>query len=199
VNASRTAAPPPEAALYGPVKALLEAQGYIVKGEIVGCDVVAVRGDEPPVVVELKRAFGLALVLQGIDRLAMTDAVYLAFNEFKSILSPRLNIKRLIPVIPPEQALHHAHPGGIVVPAWEPGSRGVLDTLLPRFIEDQIGHAYHESQAAEQAARMMAMDSATRNAGELIHKYFLVMNKIRQAGITKELLEIMTAVEALKK
>ena len=128
-----------------------------------------------------------------------TDAVYLAFNEFKSVLSPRLNIKRLIPVIPPEQTLHHNHPGGAVVPAWEPGRRGVLDALLPRFIEDQLCHAYYESQAAEQAARMMAMDSASRNAGELIHKYFLVMNKIRQAGITKELLEIMTAVEALKK
>src|SRR5262245_20791240 len=72
------AAAPPETALYEPVKALLEAQGYDVKGEIVGCDVVGVRGDEPPVVVELKRTFGLGLVLQGIDRLAMTDAVYLA-------------------------------------------------------------------------------------------------------------------------
>jgi hypothetical protein len=81
VNATRAAAPP-EAALYGPVKALLEAQGYVVKGEIVGCDVVAVRGDEPPVVVELKRAFGLALVLQGIDRLAITDAVYLAVGAW---------------------------------------------------------------------------------------------------------------------
>jgi hypothetical protein len=77
VSGSRTGAPP-ETALYGPVKALLEGQGYDVKGEVVGCDVVGVRGDEPPVVVELKRAFGLALVLQGIDRLAMTDAVYLA-------------------------------------------------------------------------------------------------------------------------
>jgi hypothetical protein len=74
---TRTTAPP-ETALYAPVKSLLETQGYVVKGEIVGCDVVGVRGDDPPVVVELKRAFGLALVLQGIDRLAMTDAVYLA-------------------------------------------------------------------------------------------------------------------------
>jgi hypothetical protein len=81
VNASRTAALP-EVALYGPVKALLEAQGYVVKGEIVGCDVVGVRDDEPPVVVELKRAFGLALVHQGIDRLAMTDAVYLAVGAW---------------------------------------------------------------------------------------------------------------------
>jgi len=69
---------PPEAELYAPVKALLEAQGYDVKAEIHGCDVVAVRGDEPPVVVELKRTFGLGLVLQGVDRLAMTDAVYVA-------------------------------------------------------------------------------------------------------------------------
>jgi hypothetical protein len=70
--------PPPEVELYGPVKALLEGQGYAVKGEIVGCDLVGIRGDEPPVVVELKRAFGLAVVLQGIDRLALTDAVYVA-------------------------------------------------------------------------------------------------------------------------
>ncbi len=75
----------------------------------------------------------------------------------------------------------------------------LLAALVPRYLEDQLRHFYGESQAAEQAARMMAMDSASRNAGELIHKYFLVMNKIRQAGITKELLEIMTAVEALKK
>jgi hypothetical protein len=77
-------APEPETALYGPVKALLEGQGYTVKGEVRGCDVVAVRGDEPLVVVELKRTFGLALVLQGIDRLAMTDAVYLAVGAWPS-------------------------------------------------------------------------------------------------------------------
>jgi hypothetical protein len=73
---------PPETELYLPVKALLEAQGFSVKGEIRGCDVVGVRGDEPPVVVELKRTFGLGLVLQGIDRLALTDAVYLAVGAW---------------------------------------------------------------------------------------------------------------------
>ncbi len=72
----------PEVALYAPVKALLEAQGYEVKGEVMSCDVVGVRGDEPPVVVELKRTFSLALVHQGIDRLAMTDAVYLAVGAW---------------------------------------------------------------------------------------------------------------------
>lgn len=67
-----------EVDLYPPVKALLERQGYDVKGEVLRCDVVGVRGDEPPVVVELKRRFSLDLVLQGIDRLALTDRVYLA-------------------------------------------------------------------------------------------------------------------------
>jgi hypothetical protein len=85
-------APTPETGLYGPVKALLEAQGFDVKGEVNGCDVVAIRGDEPPVVVELKRTFGLALVYQGIDRLAMTDAVYLAVGAWpaRRIASRRL-------------------------------------------------------------------------------------------------------------
>lgn len=78
----RPVASAPETALYAPVKALLEAQGYEVKGEIQGCDVVGVRGDEPPVVVELKRTFGLAVVLQGIDRLALTDAVYVAVGAW---------------------------------------------------------------------------------------------------------------------
>jgi hypothetical protein len=70
-----------EADLYPAVKAFLEGQGYDVKAEICGCDVVATRGDEPPVIVELKLAFGLALLLQGVDRLALTDRVYLAVSR----------------------------------------------------------------------------------------------------------------------
>ena len=67
-----------ESALYTPVKAFLERQGYEVKGEVKGCDLVARRADEPPVIVELKLRFSLALVLQGVDRLALTERVYLA-------------------------------------------------------------------------------------------------------------------------
>ena len=69
---------PREATLYAPVKAFLESRGYEVKGEVHGCDIVARRGDEPPLIVELKLRFNLALVLQGIDRLALTERVYLA-------------------------------------------------------------------------------------------------------------------------
>ncbi len=83
---------PLESDLYAPVKALLEGQGYSVKGEVRGCDVVAVRGKEPPVIVELKRSFGLGLVLQGVDRLALTDAVYLAVGDWPKKMR---NVKKL--------------------------------------------------------------------------------------------------------
>lgn len=83
---------PLESDLYAPVKALLEGQGYVVKGEVRGCDVVAVRGAEPPVVVELKRAFGLGLVLQGVDRLALTDLVYLAVGQWPKQMK---NVRKL--------------------------------------------------------------------------------------------------------
>ena len=81
-----------ESDLYAPVKVLLEGQGYVVKGEVRGCDVVAVRGKEPPVVVELKRTFGLGLVLQGVDRLALTDLVYLAVGQWPKQMK---NVKKL--------------------------------------------------------------------------------------------------------
>ena len=71
-----------ETDLYPPVKAFLEAQGYTVKGEIEGCDVVAIRGEEPPVIVELKAGFSLPLVFQGIARQSVTDNVYLAVSPF---------------------------------------------------------------------------------------------------------------------
>src|SRR5258705_4353468 len=83
---------PLESDLYAQVKALLEGQGYVVKGEVRGCDVVAVRGGEPPVIVELKRAFGLGLVLQGIDRLAASDHVYLAVGQWPKRMK---NVRKL--------------------------------------------------------------------------------------------------------
>lgn len=69
-----------EAELYAPIKRFLEAQGYTVKGEIGSCDILAVRGEEPPLIVELKERLNLALILQGVDRLAVSDCVYLAFR-----------------------------------------------------------------------------------------------------------------------
>src|SRR5437879_817196 len=77
-----------EADLYPAVKAFLEGQGYDVKAEVRGCDVVAIRGDEPPVIVELKLTFSLTLLLQGVDRLALTEHVYLAVARPRSRRAP---------------------------------------------------------------------------------------------------------------
>jgi F-type H+-transporting ATPase subunit gamma len=126
---------------------------------------------------------------------ARADAVYLIYNEFKSILSPRLTIARLLPLEESEEAAARVS----FPPDWEPEAGRLLRSLLPLYIETQVYHSFFESLAAEQAARMMAMENATKNAAELIDDLVLVLNKIRQASITKELLEIMTAVEALAK
>jgi len=124
-----------------------------------------------------------------------TDAVYLVYNEFKSILAPRLTITRLLPVEETEREAARVS----YQPDWEPEPERLLRSLLPLYVETQVYHCFFESLAAEQAARMMAMENATKNAEELISDLVLVLNKIRQASITKELLEIMTAVEALAK
>jgi F-type H+-transporting ATPase subunit gamma len=146
----------------------------------------------------------LAHYLMELYILNKTDAVYVAYNEFKSILAPRVMITKLLPVemsgdveksensedktLPKEQR-----------PDWEPGTRSLVHSLLPHYVENQISHFFFESSAAEHAARMMSMDNATKNAEDLIDDLTLVLNKIRQAAITKELLEIMSAVEALAK
>lgn len=134
----------------------------------------------------------LAQFLMRLYIYSQIDAVYVVCNEFKSILSPRITITRLLPLSPPE-----SQEGEDIPPDWEPGAGALLESLLPLYVENQIQHFFSESEAAEHAARMMAMDNATNNAEELIGDLTLVMNKIRQASITKELLEIMTAVEAL--
>jgi F-type H+-transporting ATPase subunit gamma len=122
------------------------------------------------------------------------DAVYIVTNEFKSILAPRIMTHQVLPIEP----LAGPETSATWLPDWDPAAARLAGFILPLYVESQIHHAFHESQAAEQAARMMAMDNATKNAKELIDDLVLQLNKIRQAGITKELLEIMTAVEALK-
>jgi len=136
--------------------------------------------------------------------LCRTDSVYAAHNEFKSILAPRVTLLKVLPLTTAGQSEEAAKrdPAGIAdgfPPDWEPSMKSQLHGLLPFYVENQIFHFFHESAAAEHAARMMAMDNATQNAEDLIEELTLVLNKIRQASITKELLEIMTAVEALVK
>lgn len=122
------------------------------------------------------------------------DSFYIIYNEFRSILAPAITVARILPLKPVRKK--ELSP---LEPDWEPEALWLVERIIPAYLEKQLKHAILESQAAEQAARMMAMENATNNAEELISDLILIMNKIRQASITKELLEIMTAVEALKK
>jgi len=132
------------------------------------------------------------------------DAVYVAYNEFRSIFAPRMSFLKILPIDLPDKKKGQGNGSETsywteMLPDWEPGIIPLLNTLLPLYVEKQIYHCFFESLAAEHAARMMAMDSATQNAEDLIADLTLLLNKIRQSSITKELLEIMSAVEALAK
>lgn len=132
--------------------------------------------------------------------LVRADAVYVVYNEFRSILAPHIILYRLLPVEIQKKGAEKEEelPFGLI-PDWEPGAKTILETLLPLYAQNEIAHFFFESIAAEHAARMMAMDNATKNAEDLIEDLTLKLNKIRQASITKELLEIITAVDALAK
>lgn len=123
------------------------------------------------------------------------DAVYVAYNEFKSILAPRIIIDKLLPLVPLKVDDSHR----ILVADWAPEAFSILRLLLPHYFEIRVYHYFLEFLAAEHAARMLAMDNASKNAEDLIQDLTLILNKIRQASITKELLEIMTTVDALSK
>lgn len=124
------------------------------------------------------------------------DAVYVLYNEFKSILAPQITLTKLLPIVVKTETAGDQTP--YLEPDWEPEANRVIDYLLKFYLKNQLQHFLFESQAAEQASRMMAMENATRNAEELISDLVLLLNKIRQASITKELLEIQTAVEAIR-
>ncbi|MGB9710393.1 MAG: ATP synthase F1 subunit gamma [Thermodesulfovibrio sp.] len=123
------------------------------------------------------------------------DEVVIIYNEFKSVISQRVVVNRILPIgrIETEPVEQPFYPF-----TYEPRAPELFAMLLPIYIEIQIYRALLESQAAEEAARMTAMDNATKNCDELIKKTTLIANKVRQASITKELMDIVGGVEALK-
>lgn len=128
------------------------------------------------------------------------DKVEVVYNEFKNVIQQRVVIEQLLPIPPadlPGKDEHKVHP--IVEYIYEPSSKEIIDVLLPKHLNFQMWRILLESNAAEQGARMAAMDNATENAKELITDLTLSYNKARQASITKELLEIVSGAEALKK
>jgi F-type H+-transporting ATPase subunit gamma len=125
------------------------------------------------------------------------DAIYLVYNEFKSAMTQRVVVEKLLPI--PRRAA----PDGAAADArgdyiYEPNKKALLERLVPMYVEISILRALLESMASELGARMTAMDSATKNAKDMIGSLTLIYNRARQAAITKELMEIIGGAEALK-
>ncbi|HTU49484.1 MAG TPA: FoF1 ATP synthase subunit gamma [Acidobacteriaceae bacterium] len=181
-----------------------------------------------------EKAAGLSNLL--VERYASeeTDAVYLVFNEFQSVISQRIVVERILPILEVgkpdiagatelekeriEEIARAAQSSGVSVKAedtrqadeeaskfgtaevdyiYEQSPSELLGALLPRYVATQLYHSMLESAAAEHAARMTAMDAATNNASEMIDAYTLTMNRLRQAAITKEIIEIVSGAAAI--
>jgi F-type H+-transporting ATPase subunit gamma len=120
------------------------------------------------------------------------DKIYLIYNEFKTIIQQRIVMQQLLPIermslSPRDPALDYI---------YEPEPRGIFDRLLPKHVETQVWRALLESAAAEHGARMAAMDAASNNASEMIERLTLHMNKVRQAAITNEIIEVVSGAGA---
>jgi F-type H+-transporting ATPase subunit gamma len=133
------------------------------------------------------------------------DRVVLIYNEFRSVISQRVVVDQLLPIVRAEveesaEAEGGASPGAGYKPVeylFDPAPQVIFDQLLPRYIGVQIYRALLESNAAFFAAQMTAMDTATKNSADMIGSLTLYMNKVRQAGITREIIEVVSGAEAL--
>lgn len=123
------------------------------------------------------------------------DAVYLIYNAFQSAVVQNVTVEQLLPIQAQEEEKLEADSVDYL---YEPGRSEVLADILPKMVEVQLFRALLESNASEQGARMSAMDSASRNAAEMIGKLTLQYNRARQAAITKELMEIISGAESIK-
>ena len=137
--------------------------------------------------------------------------VFIVYNEFKSVMQQRVTTEQLLPIpngrstgsdaavrLRAGQTRRKAPVAGDVDYIYEPGPAQILGDLLPKHIEIQVYRALLESAAAEHAARMTAMDAATKNSGEIIDTLTLYMNKVRQAAITREIIEVVSGAAAAK-
>ncbi len=124
---------------------------------------------------------------------AEVDGVYIVYNEFKSVIQQRVVVEKLLPLSRVE--LRETEPPSDYI--FEQPPQEIFNRLLPRYVEVQIYRALLESAASEHGARMASMDTASRNAGEMIDLLTLNMNRIRQAAITREIIEVVSGAGAL--
>jgi F-type H+-transporting ATPase subunit gamma len=152
---------------------------------------VAVSGEAIGLAAKAKYEDTAAIARRAMEmfRNEEIDAVYLVYNEFKSVVSQKLTLSRVLPAELPEQA----NPVDYI---FEEPPEEMLSVLLPKYVEMEFFRALLESAASEHAARMTAMDSATSNAADMIDKLTLYMNRVRQASITKEIIEVVSGAAA---
>ena len=142
--------------------------------------------------VEFSTAREIANLVTELYKKEEIDAVYIVFSEFKSVISANLAAEKLLPIEKMQKADGESQTDYI----YEQPAEKLLDRLLPRYVETTVLRAMLESSAAEYAARMTAMESATKNAGEVITGLTLHMNKVRQAAITREIIEIVSGASS---
>ncbi len=155
-------------------------RGYNLSGEYVGIV-------EKPDIEKVREI--AAKMIERYSK-AEVDAVYLIVNEFKSVMAPHLVMKKILPVELPAEG------GEQIDYIWEQPAKELLSDLLPRYVEMSIYRALLESLSAYHAARMAAMDAASKNAGDVIQTLTLNLNRVRQASITREIIEIVSGAAA---
>jgi F-type H+-transporting ATPase subunit gamma len=145
----------------------------------------------------LKYAYAQEIGQAAIDEFTSgrVDAVQLVYNEFKSVMQQRVVVEHLLPIPRAEVVADEAAPR--VDYLYEPAPQEIFNQLMPRYVETQVYRALLESNAAFFAAQMTAMDTATKNAAEMISQLTLYLNKVRQAAITREIIEVVSGAEAL--
>jgi F-type H+-transporting ATPase subunit gamma len=142
--------------------------------------------------VEFSTAREIAELVTELYSKEEIDAVYIVFSEFKNVISANLVVEKLLPVEKLEAAEGESQADYI----YEQPPERLLDRLLPRYVESAVLRAMLESSASEYAARMTAMEAATKNAGDVIQGLTLHMNKVRQAAITREIIEIVSGASS---
>ncbi len=141
--------------------------------------------------LDVAREIAVSLIKDFIDE--KIDGVYVVYNEFKSLIAQHVRADRLLPIA----REFEADPNRPAIDyLYEPGPEQILSDLLPKHIEFQLYRVLLESAAAEQGARMTAMEAATKNASDMINYLTLTYNRIRQAAITKEIIEIVSGASA---
>ena len=153
--------------------------------------------------LDMAKARGVAAALSTRFKAKEFDAVYIVFNEFKSAITQKATLAQLLPLAPAAVAGAAAVGAGSAAEArpeflFEPDKKALVYQLVPMYLEITLFRAMLESQAGFFGAQMTAMDSATRNAKDMIKRLSLAYNRARQAAITKELMEIIGGAEALK-